>query len=91
MLGAEGNYYSYIYDEDDPWKIINTYIYYADGKKETFTTGQTEPVVSTWGDTLKNTFEQLEFDKITGWSRWLKLNKQVPNPYSTVDMEIPEE
>lgn len=91
MLGAEGNYYSYIYDEDDPWKIINTYIYYADGKKETFTTGQTEPVVSTWGDTLKNTFEQLEFDKITGWSRWLKLNKQVPNPYSTTNMEIPEE
>ena len=91
MLGAEGNYYSYIYDEDDLWKIINTYIYYADGKKETYKKGETEPIVSTWGNTLKNTYEQLEFDKVTGWSRWLRLNKQVPNPYSTVDMEIPEE
>ena len=91
MLGAEGNYYVYIFDENDPWKIIYNYIYYADGKCEDFYTGQTEPYVYSWGNTLKNTYEQLEFDKVTGWSRWLKLNKQVPNPYSTTNLEIPEE
>ena len=91
MLGVEGNFYAYDFDIDDPWKIINTYIYYADGKCEGYYTGQTEPVVSTWGNTLKNTYEQLEFDKITGWSRWLKLNKQVPNPYSAAYIQIPVE
>ena len=91
MLGVEGNYYVYEFDEDDPWKIIYNYIYYADGKKEIYTTGQTEPEVLTWGNTLKNTYEQLEFDKVTGWSRWLRLNKQEPNPYSAAYMKIPVE
>ena len=33
----------------------------------------------TWGSTGANTYEKLKFDQATGWSRWLKLNKQEPN------------
>jgi len=32
-----------------------------------------------WGSTLAETFEQLAFDRIVGWSRWLKLNHKEPS------------
>ena len=32
-----------------------------------------------WGSTGAETYEKLQFDKATGWSRWLKLNEQEPN------------
>ncbi len=31
-----------------------------------------------WGSTGDATYEQLHFDKLTGWSRWLKMNRQKP-------------
>ena len=37
-----------------------------------------------WGSTGADTYEQLLFDKLTGWSRWLKLNKAFPNYDSVV-------
>ena len=33
---------------------------------------------STWGRTGDETYAKLIFEKLTGWSRWLKLNKQQP-------------
>ena len=33
-----------------------------------------------WGSTLDATYGQLRFDQLTGWSRWLRLNQQEPNP-----------
>ena len=88
MLAVEGNYYYYHYDRNDP-KILNGYdIYYADGKLEKYTTGVTDPEVSTWPSTLADTYEKLAFDKATGWSRWLKQNKQVPCNNSLVEMHI---
>ena len=89
MLAVQGNYYYYDYDDDDP-KILNGYdIYYADGKRESYITGETEPIVSTWSSTLPNTYEQLAFDKATGWSRWLYLNEQLPCENSPVEMHYP--
>ena len=38
-----------------------------------------------WGSTLDATYGQLRFDQITGWSRWLKLNRQEPNPKCVVE------
>lgn len=35
-----------------------------------------------WGGTLATTFGQLDFDKITNWSRWLLLNRQSLPLYS---------
>ena len=91
MLGVEGSYYMYNYDRDDP-KILHGYtIYHADGTMEKYTTGVAEPEFSTWPSTLEDTYEQLAFDKATGWSRWLKLNKQVPCYNSLVEMHYPIE
>ena len=32
----------------------------------------------TWGSTGDDTYSQLIFDKLTGWSRWIKVNRQKP-------------
>lgn len=42
-----------------------------------------------WSSTLAGTYEQLEFDKIVNWSRWLKINMTFPKQYclTASDME----
>lgn len=50
--------------------------------KEGKTVAEGKPVK--WGSTGADTYEQLLFDKLTGWSRWLKLNKAFPNYDSVV-------
>ena len=44
-----------------------------------------------WGSTLADTYEQLVFDRAVGWSRWLRLNHQLPDNLSPSDMhyELP--
>ena len=44
-----------------------------------------------WGSTLADTYEQLAFDRAVGWSRWLRLNRQLPNNLCPSDMhyELP--
>ena len=32
-----------------------------------------------WGATLADTYEQLAFDRMVGWTRWIRLNQQWPN------------
>lgn len=89
LLAVKGNYYCYNYDRNDP-TILNSYkIYYADGKLETYFTGIDEQVVTFWPSTLKDTYEQLAFDKATGWSRWLYLNEQMPCEDSPVERHYP--
>jgi hypothetical protein len=40
---------------------------------------------------LADTYEQLAFDRAVGWSRWLRLNHQLPDNLSPSDMhyELP--
>ena len=45
-----------------------------------FYTGLSEDDAEPWGSTLDATYGQLRFDRLTGWSRWLRLNQQEPNP-----------
>ena len=47
-----------------------------------FYTGLSEEDAEPWGSTLDETYGQLRFDQLTGWSRWLRLNQQEPNPES---------
>ena len=88
MLGVEGNYYFYDYDREKPEILKGYKIYHADGKLETYKSGVAEPEVTTWPSTLEATYEQLAFDKATGWSRWIKLNKQLPCNNSPVEMHF---
>ena len=63
--------------------------FYADGKLEKYVTGKAEPEVSTWPSTLADTYQQLAFDKATGWSRWLYLNEQLPCEDSPAQRHYP--
>jgi hypothetical protein len=38
--------------------------------------------VSGWGSTGDQTYAQLKFDKLVGWSRWIKLNRWCPKELS---------
>lgn len=83
LLGKEGSYSYYWwvgdeYSEEsysfshvrhyDPNGTYITYVYNKDAQSlDVLSSGE-------WGGTLASTYEQLAFDKATGWSRWLKLN-----------------
>ena len=77
MLGCQGHYttvehgYSYLYD--------------ADGLRYPLRDGERIDEGIPWGSTLDATYGQLRFDQLTGWSRWLKLNRQEPNPQCYVE------
>ena len=76
LLGCQGHY-SMLYDFGGT-RSIPIY-FYADGTSAIVLDDMTIPNDS-WGSTLDATYGQLRFDQLTGWSRWLRLNQQEPNP-----------
>ena len=70
LLGCQGHY---CYNSGK-WQGF----YNADGTYEYLSNG-TLKTGTPWGSTLDDTYGQLRFDRITGWSRWLKINEQEPN------------
>ena len=70
LLGCQGHY---CYNSGKLQVFYN-----ADGTCEYMSNGTLKPD-SPWGSTLDDTYGQLRFDQITGWSRWIKLNEQQPN------------
>ena len=71
VLGCQGHYIN----EENGIK----YLYDADGLRYLFIDGERFGEGTPWGSTLDATYGQLRFDQITGWSRWLRLNRQEPN------------
>ena len=90
LLAQEGIYFmtSVKYDEQGNATLLGFTSYDWNGTaqyynvKEGKTVAEGKPVK--WGSTGADTYEQLLFDKLTGWSRWLKLNKAFPNYDSVV-------
>ena len=73
LLGCQGHY---TLDEG-----IMQMRFDADGRAyPIFYTGLSEEDAEPWGSTLDATYGQLRFDRLTGWTRWLRLNQQEPNP-----------
>lgn len=97
LLGKQGSYSYYWWDDNDyseeaysyshercynPNGTYITYEYNKDTQSlDVLNSGQ-------WGGTLANTYEQLAFDKATGWSRWLKLNVWEPTVQSPAGMRF---
>lgn len=86
LMGHEGQWCYLDYDEDEDGNdVLDGKLFFSwDGSTTMYswnnTTKQFEFKASgNWGSTGAATYEQLQFDKATGWSRWLKLNKQEPN------------
>lgn len=88
VLMAQEGYYTYLYYERDATGknvLIGKTDYSWDGTTSTYIWDSTNQKFvddgkdDIWGSTGANTYEKLKFDQTTGWSRWLKLNKQEPN------------
>lgn len=62
--------------------------YEADGTMKIFAAKQGEVGSEKWGSTLADTYKQLEFDKATGWSRWLEINEQEPSVISPATLQL---
>jgi hypothetical protein len=96
MLGCEGTYVVYNYEGDGAEsKLIGAYVYYSDGKLETYryvdegddsSDGNLARYelekTDTWPSTFANTYELTTFDKLVGWSRWMYLNPTPPPAWS---------
>lgn len=89
--------------ETDSSRTLTHLVYYeADGTytncsvengmfREDFTPEYTLKPLETgkWGGTLQSVYGALAFDKATGWSRWLLLNKQQPSLWCNNDFNTP--
>ena len=106
LLGADNSYLIAYWNKDPQTGVKTPYralVYRADGTTEDFQLVPLEDnssyyqMVSTgagnpWASTFADTYCKLEFDRIVGWSRWLKMNRQQPNlfcPYG-MDFELPD-
>ena len=104
LLGSLGAYTNVFWKKDEGTGAKVPYaghLFTDDGQKYIYNLKQTDdpqyysmeisgdPVP--WGSTLTDTYEQLAFDRIVGWSRWLRLNRQWPNLFcpSGLNFELP--
>ena len=100
LIGMDNTYSLITWDsKDDPKVPVAANIYASDGEMAEFSlhpvegdpesytlelVGEKDP----WGSTFDQTYKQLEFDKIVGWSRWIELNQQHPNLFCPSDMNF---
>ena len=90
LLAQEGIYFttSVKYDKQDNATLLGCNGYDWNGTAQYYNVKDGKFVADgkpvSWGSTGADTYEQLLFDKLTGWSRWQKLNKAFPNYDSVV-------
>jgi hypothetical protein len=81
LLGANGAWEDLKLDNDTK-RLIYTATYNWDGTKQLTSYGadgkMTYQSEDKWGSTGDETYAKLRFEQLTGWSRWLKMNKQKP-------------
>ena len=93
LLAQEGSYHVLTIDKDDEGEaqISNYSAYNWDGTVQDYEKDgskfEKDGDAYEWGSTGAATYEQLQFDILTGWSRWLKLNTEFPNSDSVVGSE----
>jgi len=39
-----------------------------------------------WNGTISETYKQLKFDRLTGWSTWMEVNEQEASAYSPASL-----
>ena len=81
LLGWEGQYEHIDWrPDDDGWTFNEAVVYMPDGRCYLYGDEAEDEVAEEgrWSSTFADTYEQTAFDKATGWSRWIKANKQRP-------------
>ena len=88
LIGANGAWEK-LYLNEETGGLDRVDEFHWDGTKLTTEYGPdgnvTKREQSTWGSTGDETYAQLNFEKLTGWSRWIKQNKQKPRTTSLPD------
>ena len=92
VLAVQGAYSVLTWNQDDEtgkWTLLSRKRYCADGSTyvSTYTpqggennyTETDGELSDPWGSTLDETFGQLEFERVVGWSRWMKMNNMEPS------------
>ena len=93
MLAQEGTYYLTKIEDDAKGvaQLLEYTAYNWDGTAQDYKKDgdkyKKDGIAYKWGSTGAATYEQLQFDKLTGWSRWLKLNTEFPNYDTIVESE----
>ena len=78
LLGWEGQYEEIDWRHGkEGWYLYESYVFKPDGTIMSYLEDEANEEGS-WRNTFANTYEQTAFDKATGWSRWIKANKQRP-------------
>ena len=78
LLGWEGQYEEIDWRHgDEGWVQYENYVFKPDGTALRYQDDQLMEQ-GQWNSTFADTYEQTAFDKATGWSRWIKANKQRP-------------
>ena len=91
LLGAKGHYRVYAWGEteSEDWALKYFIEYQPDGERAVYYSDNTlYGYMAPWASTFADTYEQLTFDRLTGWSRWIKLNEQEPAPFSPATMTL---
>lgn len=81
LFGANGSWEKLKLDGENK-RLLEITKYNWNGTMQTTKYGADGTVTSqdegTWGSTGDDTYAQMNFDKLTGWNRWLKMNRQKP-------------
>ena len=78
LLGWEGQYEEMDWRlGKDGWVLYASYVFKPDGTVLEYQDDELKEQAQ-WNSTFADTYEQTAFDKATGWSRWIKANKQRP-------------
>lgn len=98
LLGQDGKYEVQTWKmlDDGTWMNPYLYIFDWDGTIERWYYGYDpnnftpigDPEYYTWASTGAATYEQLAFDRMVGWSRWLKVNQQPAPSWSVASMNF---
>ena len=90
LLGAKGHYtvYEWEGEEGGDWALQLILEFQTDGTIGIYDSERTLYGYAPRKSTFADTYEQLAFDRLTGWSRWIKLNEQEPAAYSPATMML---
>lgn len=81
LFGANGSWEKLKLDGENK-RLLEITKYNWNGTMQTTKYGADGTVTSqdegTWGSMGDDTYAQMNFDKLTGWNRWLKMNRQKP-------------
>ena len=81
LLGWDGQYEEILWKYGkEGWAFTEAVVFKPDGKAFVYGEEAEEEAEeeARWASTFADTYEQTAFDKATGWSRWIKANKQRP-------------